>query len=389
VANKATWEKDLLGSLKHIRQTTIAGNLGTSEDLNNRTTWNLYEFTPNKDLDQKQRYDLAGPDWSIILQSSMLKAQHDMLGDRLGFTIDFKEWFKNFEYEFQNLLPANKRVPVSKLKPWGKPAANRPDMEFLISEEQARILGYMLIKFWRDRTQKDDWEILDGTYTELRWKAVERMRSPSLVQAHVPHINSDRIPRANQPRVLLSFVEDIENIEPGRSPTTGEIGWRIMDKTDNPDSPLPKISKKDLRELATKIKSSFWANNGYVWSKGKNMYSYTMWLQGYQFQLLCRNKSGAKEIIEKVLAIQGHKYNSKYFRNNLAEEPEKNYPEKPQKIVVLEEEIEAPRYRRVTNVRFEYATIWLSKWPQLITLVNKEGEILPNLVNWQNSAQKG
>ena len=91
MAGQKSWEQEILGSLKHIRQTTIAGSLGSKEDLNDRTTWGLYEFTPNQSLDQKQRYDLAGPDWSIILQSSLLKAQHDMLGDRLGYTIDASE----------------------------------------------------------------------------------------------------------------------------------------------------------------------------------------------------------------------------------------------------------------------------------------------------------
>ncbi|NEQ37961.1 MAG: hypothetical protein F6K40_17500 [Okeania sp. SIO3I5] len=114
-----------------------------------------------------------------------------------------------------------------------------------------------------------------------------------------------------------------------------------------------------------------------------------MWLQGYQLQLLCRNKSVAKEIVNKVLAIQGHTYNSKYFNNNLPEEPEKNYPTIPRKITVLGEEIEEPRYRPIADVRFQKATIWLSKWPKLITLVSTEGEILPNLANFSDSAEKG
>ncbi|NET24698.1 hypothetical protein [Okeania sp. SIO1I7] len=66
MANQETWDKQILNSLKRIRKTTIAGSLGGSEDINDRTTWQLYEFTPNRDLDQKQRHYLAGPEWSII-----------------------------------------------------------------------------------------------------------------------------------------------------------------------------------------------------------------------------------------------------------------------------------------------------------------------------------
>lgn len=84
----------------------VAGSLVAASTLGGLATGILmaaeqvYEFSPNKDLDQKRRYYLAGPEWSILQHSSLLKAGHDILGDRLGFTIDFEKWFEDFEYEF-------------------------------------------------------------------------------------------------------------------------------------------------------------------------------------------------------------------------------------------------------------------------------------------------
>ncbi|GGA55963.1 hypothetical protein [Okeania sp. KiyG1] len=62
------------------------------------------------------------------------------------------------------------------------------------------------------------------------------------------------------------------------------------------------------------------------------MYSYHDWSNGYQLQLLCRNKPVAKEIVSKIISIQGHTYKSKFFKNNIPEEPEINYPTIPKQI---------------------------------------------------------
>lgn len=376
------WEKQILEEISNIHKATIIGGSVGSGEIFEQANIDLYQFTPNKDLDQKQRYYLAGPEWSIIQQSSLLKAGHDMLGDRLGFTIDFEEWFEDFEYEFQKNLPSTKKPAASKLKPWGKEPANRPKKLNLLTKEQARERGYMVIRFWKDRTVEDDSEVLAGTYIELRQQLLEGMRVVEAANNAMPHIPPDRIARRTQPRVFLHFLEDIADVEPGYSPVAGEISFRLMDKTDDPESPLPKITKTDLNNLAIKIKSLFWDNGGYIWKKGKEMYPYTMWKQGYQLQILARNKPVALNIVNKVLAIQGHTYNSKYFKSNLPEEPEKNYPTIPKEINVLGTQIREPRYRPIADVKFQYSTIFLGKWPQLITLVSDKGEILPNLVNY-------
>ncbi|MEM1170606.1 MAG: hypothetical protein AAGJ08_16370 [Cyanobacteria bacterium P01_H01_bin.35] len=381
MAKQETWEQQILKELsERNKATVINGSTGTG-DIYERASFDLYEFTPNKNLDQKERYYLAGPEWSILQQSSLLKAQHDMLGDRLGYTIDFEKWFDDFEYEFQKNLPSTKQPAASKLKPWGKDVANRPKKLNLLTKEQARERGYMVIRFWRDRTIESNSEVLAGPYLLLMQLLLDRMKESLVAANNIPYIPPDKIMRRTQPRVFLHFLEDVADVEPSFSPVAGEISFRLMDKSDDPESPLPKITKADLNQLAKKIKASFFDDGGYVWKKGKEMYPYCVWKQGYQLQLLCRNKSTALDIVNKVLAIQGHTYNSKYFGSNLPEEPEKNYPTIPKEITVLGEQVREPRYRPIADVKFQYATIYLHKWPQLISLVSEKGEILPNLVN--------
>ncbi|MGD1712305.1 hypothetical protein, partial [Dapis sp. BLCC M172] len=246
----------------------------------------------------------------------------------------------------------------------------------------AREKGYMIIRFWKDRTVENSSEILAGTYTELREQLLGRMRVVETVENNMPHISPDWVMRRSQPRVFMYFLEDMADVEPGYSPVQGKIGFRIMDKTDNPESPLPKITKADLNQLAKKIKTLFFDGGGYVWKKGKEMYVYHHWEQGYQLQLLCRGKAVALEIINKILAIQNNTYIATRFKSNLTEDEATAYPTIPRKITVLGEEIDEPRKRPIAEVRFQYASIYLNKWPRPIALVNTKGETLPHFVNF-------
>ena len=59
--------------------------------------WEVWEMTPNQLLDGYRRYLLAGPQWSIMLQSSIVKTLHDLLGDRLGYLLTFEKFWEIWE----------------------------------------------------------------------------------------------------------------------------------------------------------------------------------------------------------------------------------------------------------------------------------------------------
>lgn len=97
--------------------------------------------------------------------------------------------------------------------------------------------------------------------------------------------------RKFKPQITLYFKEDDNDVEEDFRPMWGEISFRLMSESST------TITKSELTNLANKIKTEFGASNGYVWKKGRKLYSYTEKEKGYQLQLLCRDETTAKELI--------------------------------------------------------------------------------------------
>lgn len=189
--------------------------------------------------------------------------------------------------------------------------------------------------------------------------------------------------RENKPLVELFFLEDTsfqpgvkssQSTLPGTKPnsiyrrTEGRISFRIMEEESH------TFSSANATSIANKIKQVFGANNGFVWQKGKEMYSYTRWEQGYQLQLLCKSKVHAKSIVTNVLSIQNHTPSWKWFNSIENEAPFERYPAVPPKITTLGQTVETPRSRPVVDVRFQYALLRLGGLPQSITLYDRTGK---------------
>lgn len=103
--------------------------------------------------------------------------------------------------------------------------------------------------------------------------------------------------RANRPKIILYFQEDFNDTDPDYAPVSGQVGFRLMDET------AESLTEAKLKQLATKIKSVFGRNNGYIWRKGKLMVSYTHWEEGYQLQILCKTKDDGKELVKDILSL--------------------------------------------------------------------------------------
>ena len=160
--------------------------------------------------------------------------------------------------------------------------------------------------------------------------------------------------RKFKPQVVLFFQEDHQDVEPGYSPVTGEISFRIMNEESS------TITQTKLKTIAQKIKTLFMTGSGFIWKKGKVMCSYTDKEKGYQMVLYCRNKTEGRRVIEQVLDIQGHtpKWSKMNVREN--EEPATAYPTIPANINVMGQTQKEPRSLPIADVRFQYAIshIW-------------------------------
>ena len=115
------------------------------------------------------------------------------------------------------------------------------------------------------------------------------------------------VQRKSRPQIILFFSEDIGDVEPGYSPVSGRISFRLMNHT------RASLTEAVARSYATTIKSRFAGGGGFVWKKGREMCSYSDWDSGYQLQVLCRSEAEGRRVVETVLDIQNDTPTWSYF----------------------------------------------------------------------------
>lgn len=174
--------------------------------------------------------------------------------------------------------------------------------------------------------------------------------------------------RRFRPQIKLFFQEDLQDVEPGYTPVTGEIGIRLMDHD------YDTITTALAQTYATRIRQSWAIGNGRIWRKGKLMASYTDWAKGYQLQILCRTEGEAREIIENVLDIQNDSPN--WERMNISENAAAAaaYPTIPGNEIIYGKSRRRPRRRPIADVRFRSAFLHIWGMPQPIVLVDLSGQ---------------
>ncbi|GET40698.1 hypothetical protein [Microseira wollei] len=134
------------------------------------------------------------------------------------------------------------------------------------------------------------------------------------------------------------------------------------------------ITESQALSFGQKIKSIFVANDGLVWRKGKELLSYCDWQLGYQWQILGRQRTEGRRIVEKVLAIQDHIpdwENANYIVNEAANS---RYPTLPPTKPMLGKLKRMPRERPMANVRFRYAAILVRGMTQPTILYEQGGK---------------
>ncbi|PSB32265.1 hypothetical protein [Chlorogloea sp. CCALA 695] len=166
-----------------------------------------------------------------------------------------------------------------------------------------------------------------------------------------------QVRRKFKPQVELFFKEDEEDVQVGYTPVEGKITFRIMGEETN------TLSNANLTTLARKVKEVFGVDNGYIWRKGKELYSYSDWDKGYQLQLLSRSESNARELILKVLSIQTDTFVLKNMQLCKNQDELIKYPYEPPTQIILGKSVKVPRYRPNVEVRFQYAAAHIHGLP--------------------------
>lgn len=155
------------------------------------------------------------------------------------------------------------------------------------------------------------------------------------------------------PQVMLYFVEDQSDVDEEYSPIDGQIQFRLINF--HPDT--NPITEAEIEACARKVREKFATNNGFLWRKGKTYYGYCDKKKGYKLQLLCRDESEAKRIVEQVLDIQNHTPEWRKLKLNSSVAPTEAYPTIPETKQIAGKRVRLPRSRPVGTVRFQYATL--------------------------------
>lgn len=158
-------------------------------------------------------------------------------------------------------------------------------------------------------------------------------------------------PITGHPKVVLKFSQDQASIPPGGKKSDMECSFRLMQYTQ------ATYTKALATTLANEIKTSFFSENqGYVFTKGKNIYNYLDAANGYRLLIRGNDQTSATTLIEMLLALTGTTFNednlsiSTPMKPNIITTP-------PKQQMVYGSEVNLPNYRPTANVRFRYAFV--------------------------------
>lgn len=181
--------------------------------------------------------------------------------------------------------------------------------------------------------------------------------------------------RKYRPQVTLYFKEDNEDVDAGYSPLRSEINFRLMGETET------TITTAKLTTLANKIKTEFGINNGYRFHKGKTLCSYSDPENGYGLKIFAYSAIEGKEVIGKVLDLQGHTPDWEKLTINESDSPSTAYPTIPPLKTILGKSQRLPRKRPVGYVRFQRATCSIWGIPRPIGLYDRTNYLEQTLAN--------
>ncbi len=174
------------------------------------------------------------------------------------------------------------------------------------------------------------------------------------------------------PQVTMYFREDLDTIEEGYSPLEAEVSFRIVNER------YDTITKAELTNLANKIRAEFATGQGYRWRKGRTIVTYRDKRLSYELRLYAASVSEARQVIQKVLSLQGHTLDpSKLKTNDLVEAP----PVNPGTHTVLGKTRRKPRTRPVGYVRFLWAEAHVWGVQNAIVLIDRSGRRYKPLVS--------
>ncbi|MEH1790326.1 MAG: hypothetical protein V7L23_33375 [Nostoc sp.] len=211
----------------------------------------------------------------------------------------------------------------------------------------------------------DDNELLIAMRHRLFWDLLGYGKTDLfLYQGSIDAITQ---PITGHPKVVLRFSQDKASIPPGGKMVDMECSFRLMQYTE------ATYTKALATTLATEIKSAFFVENqGYVFTKGKNIYNYLDTANGYRLLIRGNDQTSATTLIEMLLQLTGTTFDENKLSVSTPMKPN-TITTTPQQHMVYGTEVNLPNYRPTTNVRFRDAFVKIPGLLKNIVLFDATG----------------
>ncbi len=369
--------------------------LASGDNLDELPNFEVWKYTSSDRLDKPYgshpRY-LTGTPQLVAVQASAIKALHDELALRLGFGQSFEEWFKEWQEGYPSLINRAGNDPTLKTNfpirstddrtGWREDVESRP--KYLEWKHPKKIKQLRTIEYFPEGRANplnsillsgSDSQIIQGILNYTWGTSNFSIEGGEVFEGGWHHS------RTGQPEVLLTFWEDKQDVAEGFDKVRGTVRFRLMDKTDDPDSPMEKLTWNDIKEIQQKIYQIFVTPNGgdgFVWRKGKEKVVYFDKSQGQDCRILCRNEAEGDRVVDAILAVQNQVRKPGKPSLNLPKNPEIAYPTIPPTKTILGRPRKMKRLRPIADVRFTHAALLLQHYGGPIALIrHRQLMVLP------------
>lgn len=309
---------------------------------------------------------------------------------QVGFEEDFKDWFERWEKGNKDAinrpphdprvtgLATNYPIRATPTAPgWREDTATRPAYLIWDNPNPKAAPQYLRIEYFPNRSEKEQSYVLQGTSAQLQQQILQ-------IEYEGGGSNQKRQERFTQspsfrgfPKVQIWFLEDSKDVPANYQPATGQIGFRLLNKTERWDLVnsgqlnYEKLRNSEIQKIAERIIEQFSPGGiPHRWVKGKNSFSYRDKHKGVETWGHIRTKADGIELSNKLCAVAQVVPSTKAFRYTEPQTPEADFPEAVPNRIVLGDIKPGIRSRPNTNVYFDGATLAIEGLAQDIRLCN-------------------
>lgn len=393
------WQKDALNNAASADSITNIDNkdfnaAGKGKKLSELPNFKVFEFSPNEVLDELTRYQIAGPDWAIQMQSSLIKAIHDIFANRLGF-VRFEDWFEAWAEGFPAYKERAKGALISNFPAttktdqsgnttdaWRKDIETRPAyIEWKLPGNQQKPKNHFkIIEYFPDKSNPSESYIFTGSDMMLVQQIINWHNQKAGGAGGEDVSNAGTVRLTGKPEILLVFKEKQEDVEPGWYPLRAEITLRLINYTDDPiiaqNTNLALLDQNNVKFYANRIKEIFITNPPFSFSKGKLSASVKDRENGIECWTYCKDKSDGIELYKRLYQIIGKEQDLTKIHFSENADPVHAFPTMPEEITILGAKKRRKRKRPIGKVYFYYADLRIANLSQPIRLCDTNGWIL-------------